>query len=69
MNGTGDQHVKWNQPDSEREKSHVFSYIQNLDFRKSRKETIWEVGGEQKEGGQEREWRDEYDQNMLHVCM
>jgi hypothetical protein len=31
MNGTGDHHVKCNKPKSERQISHVFAHMQNLD--------------------------------------
>jgi hypothetical protein len=36
MYGTRDHHVKQNKQDSERQILHVFSHMQNLDFKKER---------------------------------
>jgi hypothetical protein len=38
MDGIGDHYVKQNKPDSERQISYIFSYIQNLDL----KQTKWQ---------------------------
>jgi hypothetical protein len=56
MDRTGEHHIKRNKPDSERQMSHVFSHMENLDLKRheSRKGTIWEkevrVGGRKREG-------------------
>jgi hypothetical protein len=55
---TGDHHVQWNQPDSERQKSQVFSHTWNVDLIKGhehKKGTICEWGTSGKwEGGRNR---------------
>jgi hypothetical protein len=32
MSGTRDHHIKWNKPDSERQISHIFAQMWNLDI-------------------------------------
>jgi hypothetical protein len=33
MDGSGHNHVKWNNPGLERQVMHIFSHMQNLDFK------------------------------------
>jgi hypothetical protein len=73
MDGTGDYHVKWNKPDSERQIFHVLSYKQNPDLKQKRQEskrgTIWEKEGEQWEERQENVMskEGEYDQSRFYT--
>jgi hypothetical protein len=39
LDGTGDQHVKWNKPDWERQISYVLANMQNLDLKKENE--VW----------------------------
>jgi hypothetical protein len=73
MNGTGDHHVKWNKPDSERKtNTSCFFYMCKLDLKKKMDMNInggpwggnqWEVGGRKRARGRE------YDQSILYICM
>jgi hypothetical protein len=66
MCGIGDSHIKFKKkPSSEKQISHIFSHMQNLDLVKCR--SVWrklEEGGE----GKEKVIGSEYDQNA-HIYM
>jgi hypothetical protein len=44
MNGTGDCHIKQNEPDSERQMPPIFSHRQNLDVKKKKKKDMNQKG-------------------------
>jgi hypothetical protein len=72
MNGTSEHYVKQNKPGSERQISHVFSHIQNLDLKHDMdvKEGMyleWQAG-ERKMKGEAAEGS-ECDWSTLHACI
>jgi hypothetical protein len=68
MDETGEHHVKWNAPDSERQTWHVFSHMQNLDLNNNKKRHEHEKGiiwGKNQQEGEKRQMF-----NMIKVhCM
>jgi hypothetical protein len=55
MDGTGDHRVKLNKPDSERQKLHAVSHMQNLDLKKKKKDKdIKGILGKRPAGREER---------------
>jgi hypothetical protein len=76
MDGTGDQHDKWDKPSSERQIWLVFSHMWNLDLKKwqrwhdCKRDTVFLGGGSQweKGGGKKRMMSGEYDQSyVIHM--
>jgi hypothetical protein len=71
MDGSEGHHIKWNKPDSERQVSHVFSQMWNLNLKKKQHESR-AIKEEERGEGELRiteDNEDKYDQSKLDTCM